>query len=869
MKMAEVLSNRRAQDELPHALVPRERSDGSESNGTRERLMTRDGALGNGRVGSHKTSRQDSPQAPGEREQWLAALLAHSSDLIAVVDDQARVLYANQAAERVLGYVPDEQLGRSLFELVHPDDLGEIAARFLAATRRSGDSRSAVFRFRTAAGEWRTVEATATNRLNDPAIKGMVINAHDVTEQTNLSRALRTLGQGNQVLVRATEEAALLADTCRTIVASGEYLMAWVGYVEHDEASTVRAVASAGRTEYLNGLRVGWGDDEAGRGPTGTAIRTRTVQVLKDMHRSKKFAPWRTSADACGFRTSCALPLVVDDTTIGALMIYAGEPGTFGPDEVELLLDLAQDLAYGIGRLRDAARLAHNEGLLREAERIAHVGHWEWDLATGRVDFMADEMFAIYGITARDWDGTQESFFGLVAENERQAVRQAIDSSLKRGSAEVEHSIVRPDGEVRFVRTRTEAVGGADERAVRLVGTCQDITGQKAVEQEIEHSRRFLSAITDNMAEGMIATDNAGRVTFVNAAAERLLGWKAADLLGRSAHDSYHFQWPDGSPYLERDCPFTEVWERGERLLVDHDTFIRRDGTMFPVSYSASPLQGDQISGSVVVFDDITERAAERLRVERELEKLTWVGRIRDALDQGRFVLYAQPIVDLKTKAVVQHELLIRMVSPTGEIVLPDRFLPTAEEFGLISEIDRWVVNETIRLAAQGHPVEFNLSAKSVVDPNMLTIVRNAFEVHGASPESVVCEITETALLRDTAAAEAFVQGLNQIGCKVALDDFGSGYGGFAYLKRLPVSFLKIDMEFVRDLAQEASSRHVVSAVVNLAKAFSMRTVGEGAEDDTTVELLAQLGVDRAQGYVIARPGPVAEVLASVGLSPS
>jgi EAL domain-containing protein (putative c-di-GMP-specific phosphodiesterase class I) len=162
--------------------------------------------------------------------------------------------------------------------------------------------------------------------------------------------------------------------------------------------------------------------------------------------------------------------------------------------------------------------------------------------------------------------------------------------------------------------------------------------------------------------------------------------------------------------------------------------------------------------------------------------------------------------------------------------------------------------------------VEFNLSAKSVVDPNMLTVVRNAFEVHGASPESVVCEITETALLRDTAAAEAFVQGLIEVGCKVALDDFGSGYGGFAYLKRLPVSYLKIDREFVRDLAQETSSRHVVSAVVNLAKAFSMQTVGEGAEDDATVELLTQLGVDRAQGYVIARPGPVAEVLARAGL---
>ncbi len=811
---------------------------------------------------SRITARQLSDKAPAERERWLAALLAHSNDLIAVVDDQARVIYANEAAERVLGYVPDEQLGRSLFELVHPDDLEETAKRFLAALHRTGAGKPAVFRFKTAAGDWRVVEATATNRLSDPAIKGIVVNAHDVTEQTNLSRALRTLGQGNQVLVRATEEASLLADTCRTIVASGGYLLAWVGYVEHDEARTVRPIASAGRTEYLHGVRVGWGDDEMGRGPTGMAIRTRTVQVLKDMRRSRRYAPWQAAADACGFRTSCALPLVVDDVAIGALMIYAGDLGSFGPDEVDVLVDLADDLAYGIGRLRDADHLGHNEALLREAERIAHVGHWEWDLATERVDFLADEMFAIYGITPAEWDGTQEFLLALVSEKDRQVVKQAIDSSLTNGIAEVEHRIVRPDGETRFVRTRTEAVRDSDGKPVRMVGTCQDITEQKAAHQEIEHSRRFLSAITDNMAEGMVATDNEGKVTFINAAAERLLGWGADEILGKSAHDAYHFQWPDGTPYLEEDCPFREVWQRGETLLVDHDTFIRRDGTMFPVSYSASPLQTDQISGSVVVFDDITERAAEQLRVERELDKLTWVGRIRDAMDQDRFVLYAQPIVDLETNAVVQHELLIRMVSPTGEIVLPDRFLPTAEEFGLISEIDRWVVNESARLAAQGQLVEFNVSAKSVADPKMLTVVRNALEVHGAPPELVVCEITETALMRDTAAAEAFVHGLNDIGCKVALDDFGSGYGGFAHLKRLPVSYLKIDREFIRDLPEEASSRHVVSAVVSLAKAFLMQTVAEGAEDVATLEVLRELGVDLVQGYVIAHPGPVSEVLA-------
>ena len=423
---------------------------------------------------------------------------------------------------------------------------------------------------------------------------------------------------------------------------------------------------------------------------------------------------------------------------------------------------------------------------------------------------------------------------------------------------------MRPDGEIRFVRKHTKAVLDSGGKAVRVVGTCQDITDQKAGEREIEHSRQLMAAITDNMAEGMIAVDAEGTIAFVNAAAERLLGWEPDGLLGKSAHAACHFRHADGSPYPLEECPLGSVWQGDKTLNVEQDAFLRKDGTLLPVAYSASPLRTEQLSGTVVVFGDRSEQAAERLRVEHELEKLSWVGRIRDALDQDRFVLYAQPIVDLTTNLVVQHELLIRMLTPSGEIVLPDRFLPTAEEFGLISEIDRWVIGEAARLAAKGHRVEFNLSAKSVVTPTMLGVVRNAFETHKAAPELVVCEITETALMRDTAAAEAFVQGLNDLGCQVALDDFGAGYGGFAYLKRLPVSYLKIDREFVRDLPQETSSRHVISAVVSLAKAFSLTTVAEAAEDEATLEILKELGVDRVQGYVIARPLPVEEVLAAL-----
>ncbi len=277
------------------------------------------------------------------------------------------------------------------------------------------------------------------------------------------------------------------------------------------------------------------------------------------------------------------------------------------------------------------------------------------------------------------------------------------------------------------------------------------------------------------------------------------------------------------------------------------------------MSYSSSPIKHEGAIGAVVVFSDITEQLADEMRVEQELDKLAWVGRIQDALTQDRFVLYAQPIMDLKTEEIVQHELLIRMKAPDGEIVLPGRFLPAAEEFGLILNIDRWVVGQSALLASAGHKVEFNLSAKSM-GLGMVATVADALIATGAPPENLVCEITETAIMSASTAGEVFVRGLRDLGCKIALDDFGVGYGGLAYLKRLPVSYLKIDIQFVTDLATEEASRHVVRAIIDLARGFGAQTIAEGAENAETVQVLKELGVDFVQGYFVARPGATDEM---------
>jgi diguanylate cyclase (GGDEF)-like protein/PAS domain S-box-containing protein len=252
------------------------------------------------------------------------------------------------------------------------------------------------------------------------------------------------------------------------------------------------------------------------------------------------------------------------------------------------------------------------------------------------------------------------------------------------------------------------------------------------------------------------------------------------------------------------------------------------------------------------LFDDLTPTV---LEIDPGAEALT----IREALDEGRFVLYAQPIVELDTGAIVQEELLLRMRDREGRIIPPMDFLPTAERCGLIAEIDRWVITEAARHAAGGRALTVNLSAASSGDLGMLSLIERRLREHGTDPRNLVFELTETAVMQNVDQSRLFAEHMIELGCQFALDDFGTGFASFTYLKQLPVQYLKIDVEFVRDLTRSDRDMAVVKAIVALARDFGQRTIAEGVEDEATAEVLRHLGVDLAQGYLFGRPRPVTD----------
>jgi diguanylate cyclase (GGDEF)-like protein/PAS domain S-box-containing protein len=239
-------------------------------------------------------------------------------------------------------------------------------------------------------------------------------------------------------------------------------------------------------------------------------------------------------------------------------------------------------------------------------------------------------------------------------------------------------------------------------------------------------------------------------------------------------------------------------------------------------------------------------------------QSLTWLQQIRSAIRNERLVLHGQPILPLAPgEHPPMYEMLVRMCDETGTLIDPSSFLPTAEQFGLIRDIDRWVLARGLRFAARGNHVSINLSARSLADPDLTARVTDELQRTGARAEHVTFEFTETAAVSSVEDAHGLTDALRALGCGVALDDFGTGFGTFVLLKHLPVNALKIDTEFVRALSASPADQRIVRSIVQIAADAQMATVAEGVEDAGALALLREYGVDFAQGHHIARPAPL------------
>ncbi|MEH6578564.1 MAG: EAL domain-containing protein [Amphritea sp.] len=253
--------------------------------------------------------------------------------------------------------------------------------------------------------------------------------------------------------------------------------------------------------------------------------------------------------------------------------------------------------------------------------------------------------------------------------------------------------------------------------------------------------------------------------------------------------------------------------------------------------------------------------------IHRIKSDVSWQEKIRLAFNDNLFRLHFQPIYDFETCSVSHYEVLLRMQLATDQIILPGEFIPVAERTGMIWQIDEWVLTESLRFLSvrnQDHPddllhLAINVAAPTIQSPNFVSLFLRLSAIYQINPAQIIIEITETAFLEDFESAQKILKTLTEHGCTIALDDFGVGFSSFNYLKQMPLSYVKLDGSYIRDITANPQEQTFVRCLTEMVEGFHMKTIAEFVETPEVLQTVKALGVKCAQGYLIGRPSPYIE----------
>ena len=497
---------------------------------------------------------------------------------------------------------------------------------------------------------------------------------------------------------------------------------------------------------------------------------------------------------------------------------------------------------------RTTEELREYAELMAAAEGIAGFGVWRWDLGSDHVRW-SDELHRIYGVEPGQFDGTVDDFLARLHPEDRERVWEEVRHALEtHGPFSFEERIVRPDGSVRVLLSQGRVVLGDDQTPAELFGVCHDITERRAAARALELSRRRLRAVIDHTPSVVAVKDLDGRYVMANDAAGALVGRRGDELVGLLCVELFPPQVADQLRANDRIAV-------AEGRPVFDETVLLLGGEPRTFETVTFPLPDEQ--GRPVEVCTLAQDATERR--ERESERRVreeWHARVHDALADGRMVVFAQPIRELASGETRASELLVRMRTRDGDLLPPSHFLPAAERFGVVAAIDTWVVRTALDLAP-AQRLSVNLSAVTLSDQRARQEIVGLLGDAPDAARALVFEITETADLDHLEAAEAFAADVVALGCEIALDDCGTGFGSFTYVRALPLRYLKIDREFVGGMTRSAEDRRVAETVISLARGFGLQTIAEGIEDQATLDLVRELGADFGQGFFIGRPAPL------------
>jgi len=505
-----------------------------------------------------------------------------------------------------------------------------------------------------------------------------------------------------------------------------------------------------------------------------------------------------------------------------------------------------------------------------------------------------------------------------VHPDDRAAVDAAAKHAQETGAAyTIDHRIVRPDGVIRIVHESAEVLRDAQGRPARMIGTVQDITERKQAEQVLQEKDAHLEYVAyhdaltglpnrtllmDRLRHGISRadrTENRLAVLFIDldrfktindslghaigdgvlqAAADRLKALvREGDTLSRLGGDEFVILLENVRDGQDAATVAEKIIQALEKVLVVGN---------YPLHISASigislyPQDGKDAETLMKHADAAMYKAKESGRnafhfyeqgiTERAMRRIQLESRLHNAFDQGALEVFYQPVVGLDNRRICGAEALLRWHDPQEGAIPPDHFIPLAEDTGLIIPMGEWVIREVCLalkrweqqgVQLDGFAMHINLSGKQLLQKELPRRLANLFAETGVSPDCITLELTESSIMESEAVGLDILTALRTIGVSIAIDDFGTGHSSLSRLKLLPISELKIDRSFVRDIAEDKDDAAIVQAILALSASLNLQVIAEGVEHVGQETFLLQHGCLRAQGYYYARPMPEHELL--------
>ncbi len=568
--------------------------------------------------------------------------------------------------------------------------------------------------------------------------------------------------------------------------------------------------------------------------------------------------------------------------------------------------------------------LRDSRAKLCEAQRIARIGGWEWSPVTDEFEW-SEELCHILGLDQQSSRASYSQLLETLHSDDRAGLNRAVSQAIESGDAfDTECRIILPNGQERIVTCRGQVVIAAGRKPVRVRGVIQDITERRQAEAKIHHLA-FYDDLT-NLPNRDMFLDTARRLLFgarredVKLAIVLLdldrfkrindsLGHEVGDALLKIVSDRISRQVRHSDLLAVRDStresPASVARPGGDefmillpglrqtenignlmqRLLEDLSRPVKIDELEVFVTASAGlsvyPEDGEDVNALLMNADaalasskreggncysfynkEMNFRAKERLSME---------ARLNHALSNDEFRLYYQPQVSFATGALVGFEALLRWFSE-DKIVPPDEFIPILEETGLIVAVGEWVLNKACQQMRVWHEdgfgpvrVAVNLSAIQFKQKHLAETVKSALSAYRLDPKLLELELTESVIMQDAEKSRDMLLQLKDIGVRLSVDDFGTGYSSMSYLKLFPLDTLKIDRSFVRDLESDTNDAAIIRALVALSRGLGLDTVVEGVETEQQWDILARLGCDVMQGFLLAPPVPASDAASFIG----